>query len=515
MLIMVSAAALSAGAQTLVKDIVPGTSSSNPSELAAFNGKLFFNANDGINGEQLWKSDGTEAGTVLVKAFPNQGGPSKLTDANGVLFYVNSKGDKELRKSDGTEAGTVLVKDIRASGSSSPELLVNVKGTLFFTADDGVHGRELWKSDGTEAGTVMVKDILTGPGTSEILSMVSANGTLFLVANDSVHGVELWKSDGTEAGTVIVKEIKTGATGSSVSNLKVLNNTFYFTAADETRPNGGVLYKSDGTDAGTVPVKDNAGNSYVSISNLTFAMGKFFFTKDNVLYASSDLVVPATTLKSITPTDVARRPRNFVATKDHLFFINQPAASANYDLWRTDGTEAGTILLKGGVIPVNVEPKATGNANTFYFAGYDSVAFIRLWKSDGTAEGTQKIENSFSTPTNLTDVNGLIFYAGFSSGKELCKYEPGTTQVARFESKHNSGISHYLKAGKLHISLPSSAFATARLSDLRGTTVRKIILQSSENEISINDLPNALYLLKVTTPSGSLVQKINLPGPRN
>ncbi|NIP52547.1 MAG: hypothetical protein GWN61_15505, partial [candidate division Zixibacteria bacterium] len=45
---------------------------------------------------------------------------------------------------------------------SYPSSLINVNGTLFFAASDGIHGYELWKSDGTAAGTVMVKDINPG-----------------------------------------------------------------------------------------------------------------------------------------------------------------------------------------------------------------------------------------------------------------------------------------------------------------------------------------------------------------
>lgn len=70
----------------------------------------------------------------------------------------------ELWKSDGTQAGTVLVKDIRPGpGGSNPEGLVNVNGVLFFRANDGVNGYELWKSDGTKTGTVLVRDIRPGP----------------------------------------------------------------------------------------------------------------------------------------------------------------------------------------------------------------------------------------------------------------------------------------------------------------------------------------------------------------
>ncbi|MGJ5635029.1 hypothetical protein, partial [Nostoc sp. CALU 1950] len=67
-------------------------------------------------------------------------------------------GDSELWKSDGTEAGTVRVKDINtATIHSSPQNLTNVNGTVYFVANDSSGDSELWKSDGTEAGTVRVK----------------------------------------------------------------------------------------------------------------------------------------------------------------------------------------------------------------------------------------------------------------------------------------------------------------------------------------------------------------------
>jgi len=101
---------------------------------------------------------------------------------------------------------------------SFPRDLINVGGTLFFSADDGINGRELWKSDGTAAGTVMVEDINPGPATCFPSGIASGSltamcGTLFFSADDGTHGRELWKSDGTTAGTVLVKDINPGSGG--------------------------------------------------------------------------------------------------------------------------------------------------------------------------------------------------------------------------------------------------------------------------------------------------------------
>ena len=220
----------------MVKDIRPGSGSSDPLDLTNVNGTLFFRAWDSVNGTELWKSDGTEAGTVMVKDIrPGSGSsnPRDLTNLNGTLFFRANDGVNgyELWKSDGTESGTVMVKDIfPGSGSSDPRDLTNVNGTLFFRADNGFHGEELWMSDGTAASTVMVKDVLPGSGSSNIGNLQNVNGTLFFRANDGVHGDELWMSDGTEAGTVLAADVFPGPGGSDPTNLTVVDDTLFFSA---------------------------------------------------------------------------------------------------------------------------------------------------------------------------------------------------------------------------------------------------------------------------------------------
>jgi ELWxxDGT repeat protein len=73
--------------------------------------------------------------------------------------------------------------------------LENINGTLYFVANDGVHGLELWKSDGTSNGTVMVADLRWGSGNSSPSSLTEVNGTLYFTADDGIQGRELWAYD--------------------------------------------------------------------------------------------------------------------------------------------------------------------------------------------------------------------------------------------------------------------------------------------------------------------------------
>src|SRR5262249_49559939 len=121
---------------------------------------------------------------------------------------------------DRTLLSVTLVQDINPAGAgSNPGPLTAVGDRVFFAADVPATGRELYVSDGPPEGTALVKDIRPGSGgsmtTSSDPQLTNVNGTLFFVANDGVHGSELWKSDGTEAGTVLVKDINPDSASSS------------------------------------------------------------------------------------------------------------------------------------------------------------------------------------------------------------------------------------------------------------------------------------------------------------
>ena len=136
--------------------------------------------------------------------------PENFTDAGNFFYFtaVTRTNGRELWRSDGTEVGTYMVKDIyNGTNSSSINNLIMLNDIIYFRANDGTYGEELWRSDGTEAGTYLVKNINPGSSSSAPSYSVVMNNTLYFSANDGVNGNELWRSDGTEAGTYLVKNI--------------------------------------------------------------------------------------------------------------------------------------------------------------------------------------------------------------------------------------------------------------------------------------------------------------------
>lgn len=341
---------------SLLKDIYPGTGGSSYFGFANVNGILFFRPDDGMHGDELWKTDGTAEGTVMVKdIFPGTSGCELdlLTNVNGVLFFKANDDvhGTELWKSDGTANGTVMVKDIYAGdGSSMPTSFYSYSGLLYFNADDGVNGRELWKSDGTPEGTVMVKDIFPGIATTGFEAgspyagnpqgFVGISGTIYFTASNAYYKSQLWKTDGSGQGTVLVKDIYPGL-DYALNNFINVGGTLFFTVYKGTE--GNELWKSDGTEAGTVKIVSLFGGNF-----------------DN----------------------------HCVAEGGYLYFLETDG------LWRSDGTEAGTILLKerGDSYFNNVEVMIAHNGQV-YFTGYDDIHGWELWKTAGTVASTQLVKD--------------------------------------------------------------------------------------------------------------------------
>jgi ELWxxDGT repeat protein len=426
-----SAAAV--GPAYLVKDINP-TTHSFPNMGVDFAEMLFFTAEDGVHGEALWTSDGTKAGTVLVKDIDpiGSGGIDNLFQVNGVMFFIGYDGihGQELWTSDGTAVGTVMVKDINpGSGGSLLAGFQDIAGMLYFAADDGTHGKELWKSDGTEAGTVMVKDINLS-GSSITWNIKSSNGILYFAADDGIHGLELWRSDGTETGTVMVKDINpSGPSYPSSIAFSDINSNLYLMADDGVH--GMELWISDGTSSGTTMVKDiqpGAEGSYWNYSFNIVSNGSLYFaandgTHRNVLWISDGTEGGTELVKETAVIDCFYGCMHIII--DGLLVFDAASTVGGLELWVSDGTEAGTEMVK------DINPGTGNGRNCFYncswtmaddilyFAASDGTNGRELWKSDGTEAGTSMVKDinptgpddaSFAGPKRIDYVNNVLFF---------------------------------------------------------------------------------------------------------
>jgi ELWxxDGT repeat protein len=226
-------------------------------ELRAAGSTVFFAAEDMEHGVELWTSDGVpsdRAGTRLVRDVePGTSGsqPAGLTDFQGKLYFsaVTAALGRELWVSDGTEAGTDLVKAIRPGTGSNPSLLTAHANRLWFFADDGEHGRELWSSDGTRDGTVLAVDIEAGAGSFEPSILVSLGDRLLISGRSPSQGSGIWVTDGTAAGTRLISRRNMG-------EYAVFQGRVWFASSDAEYPFRQFLWVTDGTEAGTVPVLD-------------------------------------------------------------------------------------------------------------------------------------------------------------------------------------------------------------------------------------------------------------------
>jgi ELWxxDGT repeat protein len=267
--------------------------------LTESGGRLYFLAYDGpassFTDVGLWKSDGTAKGTVLVRKFSTDSTiaiPFNLAGLDGdVLFeldYFDGRPQvSELWRSDGTPAGTVLVKTL--AFPTGPQFTV-ADGTLYFAADDGVSGTELWRTDGTTAGTRTVKDLFPGgtsygangewwaANSSSPTALAAMGGKLYFYALDETGGA-LWRSDGTARGTVKVRNLVSGPDLSSPRPLTAIGRTLYF--SDDDGLTGREPWRSDGTARGTVRLADVApGAGSSGPSGFAISGSSLFFAAD-------------------------------------------------------------------------------------------------------------------------------------------------------------------------------------------------------------------------------------------
>jgi ELWxxDGT repeat protein len=435
----------------LVKRVEPGGASHDydygPTDLTALAGKLLFSDDDDMSGWELWRSNGTRSGTVMVKDIypgrrdgeydyyrPYSSYPAFLTAVRGKVFFsaTDSAHGSELWKSNGTKAGTVLVKDIRTGDdASAPSNLTGVAGTLFFSAKEGVHGRELWASDGTKAGTVLVKDIRTGEDNSSPSSLTAVGGALFFTANDGVHGPGLWKSSGSRTGTVMVKDIRPCSDeGGWPSPLSRVGSTLYFAADDGVHgqepwavdPDGGAALLADVEPGAGAGVSDWPGYPVVGQRPAAAAAGTAFFlagaaATGEELWASDGTPDGTRLVRDVFPGPRSAEIRWLTAAGGRVYFTADDGVHGR-ELWVSDGTPAGTVLV-ADLVPgpgSSLPDQLFAAEGRLYFSAHTAAFGREPWVSDGTAAGTVRLDDIApgplpSSPLSFTRAGDWLYFA--------------------------------------------------------------------------------------------------------
>ena len=449
----------------LVKDIDP-SGDSHPRALTQVGDTLFFT----VHARQLWKSDGTAAGTVMLKdifpsSFPDVALQGDVTTSmNGTLFFMDFDGTSiALGKSDGTPAGTLRIKDF---GANYIDMLAS-DGILWVCV--GGNQGALWKSDGTSAGTVQVKSFNLGSSSCFCLGVYRGQ-VYFTVKGTADTAWRLWRSDGTLAGTTFVKDLPYAASsGQHPRDAHVVNDRLLFFTEDASGVIG--LWSSDGTAAGTqlimptvywidlfypvmmsVPVEWDQ-QSWSAATGNALVFGVYDATSSSVWKTDG---TPAGTVKLMDvggPPSISSEvfPIEFTDTGDGVaFFICSwnEGSHDQYELWKTDasvehvtqvkafaGDTAGAMLMSvanvGGSLFFGISEESTGN---------------RIWTSDGTAAGTSVLQDVVPAsggraPWYFTNVNGRAFCSARSTenGQELWVCTPAVPPMAAFTATPTSG----------------------------------------------------------------------------
>jgi len=534
----------------LIKDINIGTAHSEIYHLTVSDSLMFFFTNENnTSGLELWKSDGTEAGTALVKDI-NPGSANsvslisqRIVDVNGTLFFNadNGTNGKELWKSDGTAAGTVMVKDINP-GSSSSSLgdFININGILFFTADDGSNGVELWKSNGTSAGTVLVKNIRGGSSGSMFSSLfdknkfTNVNGTLYFSANNGVNGIELWKSDGTFSGTQMVKDIQPGSISSSPDELVAHEDTLYFLASSIA--SGRELWKTDGSNLGTEVITNTSHTSSTFPRNpIIFEDTLYFKTDDGIngmeLWKSDGTLNGSSMVADINPGSASGVSYSPMIVEGSTLFFMADNGIIGAELWKL-----GPCLPTQGIDELLACDSLTWIDGKTYFSdnffavdtllnveGCDSIITLNLsivevdtsvTQSGGelTANATNATyqwldcNNGFSAISGATS-QSFVFSQSGAYAVELSQNSCVDTSscfvtiVGLFENTLVNSIELHPNPAKDYLTIKTSLTPlNVSIIDLSGKTIQ--VYLGSDYKVDLSDLPAGIYFMQIESKEG-------------
>lgn len=489
--------------------IGPGKSA-NPKNLLAAGSVLFFSADDGIHGTELWKSSGAPQTTSMLfdlQPGPRSSNPQLLEVIDNVLYftalrqnqlqllkvtypqlklekiagfahaeripYMTVSGSSvffslcenqhgcELWIADQFSGSARLVKDIQRGGESSyPSYLNPVNGKVVFVAQDPSHGSEVWGSDGTEAGTILLQDLAPGADSSFPLDFQAFGNNLIFSANDrSQYGWELWITDGTPAGTRLLSDLVPGPDSSDPIFLTPVGNQLAFVASDKNFTEHLFVLNS------ALQIQMLPGN-YHDLDRPVVVGDRIYFVAESAQIWVSDLTPQGTRL--IDPNPMSQ----------YAAILGQVGGKVVYAAGRvlkvTNGTQSGTKLLSAASL--DIEETASTDTGV-YFTGGDVFYDLDLFVTDGNSPqvGLARIhlDNGSSDPRDLSVADGQLYFIG-TNGSQRGVWQTSGNRSARLVFPSDDVESLNVSGGHLFINTSQTLYLFDKRRGVQQLTPSKV-----------------------------------------
>ncbi len=383
----------------MLSDAVPGANGCDPSMFTGMNGKVYFAADDGINGQELWVYDGSTCSMV---------------------YNINPSGD--------------------ALGAIKQ--MVELNGKLYFSADDGTNGRELWVYDGINPPSIAA-DIEPGAGTGGVGMLAVLNNKIYFGALTTTTGGELWSYDPATNTAAVLSSLAPGADPSGVYEVGVFNGKVYFSGT--TPGEGFELRVYDPANNTSSMVADiNSGAPGSSPFNFMTANNKLYFFAKTInygieLYSYSGSGIP-TRLTDINPGAGdsgfdTPLPFNFMAYMNNNIYFCAQNATSGYQMFKYDIATNTTNLF------YTINPSGPGTnayyvsyANKLYFGAGNPTIGFELWTFDGTNPPAMIYDinpgSGSGGPSHMTVIGNTLYFGadnGISGDEPYKLYDPATS----------------------------------------------------------------------------------------
>jgi ELWxxDGT repeat protein len=379
------------GSSSGISTVASGVIDTLTEPMTVVNNNLYFVGNSSQTGREIWTSDGTTFGTALVKDISGDSTdgyylgsvPSrKLISSGGKVYYFgtptnNGSTGTTLWSTDGTSAGTALVKDVCMSPTASPYLF-GAQGKLFFGASNcSTSGQEPWVSDGTSAGTVILGNLNTATnGSSFPTNFASLGSNIYFMAASDGSIYKMYKTDGISPPTAITSSTYSRAEPSIPST--VSGSFVYFVGYDSLSALS--LFKTDGTTVSKI-THPEFSTTAPAFGSITDAAGTLYFramtsSAGTALFRLANGSV--TRLTSISPGLVGTNPI-LGAFGNYLFFAATDSTGDN-ELYRYDPSSNSVSYLKDINPGLGSNPSNPVSFNSsLYFQATASGSGAELW----------------------------------------------------------------------------------------------------------------------------------------